>query len=257
MKPKKSFGQHFLNNEEVALRIVNSLSQTAAPTNVLEVGPGKGVLTEKLCETYDNFLAIEADRDMVNFLLNTELLAENQIVLKDFLKVNLADVFDQEEFSVIGNFPYNISTQIVFKMIEFRAFIPEMVGMFQKEVAQRITSDPGSKIYGVISVLTQAFYEAEYLFTVKNHNFSPPPKVQSAVIRLKRIEQAEPNYNTKLFKQIVKITFGQRRKMLRNTLKPLVKDPSILKDKYFDQRPERLTVTDFVNITKIIEREGE
>lgn len=182
------------------------------------------------------------------------------IIFKDFMKLDLADVFKTNEgaaseFYLIGNFPYNISSQIVFKMLEFRSHIPEMVGMFQKEMAERIIAKPGGKDYGVISVLTQAFYSGELLFKVGAGNFNPPPKVQSAVIRLKRKEK-EPDCDHVLFRKIVKQAFNQRRKMLRNTVKPFFNDSSFLNDEYFNQRPEVLSVNDFITLTQKFESMG-
>ena len=249
LKPKKSYGQHFLKSDSIATKIVDSLNPQNEYQGVLEVGPGKGVLTKLLHDKYDNFFAIEADEDMVQYLTNAYPSLSNQIIFADFLKFNLSTIFPDQQFALIGNFPYNISSQIIFKLLKNRQFIPEMVGMFQKELAQRIIAEPGSKTYGVISVFAQAYYSGHYLFQVKNTHFSPPPKVQSAVIRLKRLANQELPCDEKLFRQIVKTTFGQRRKMLRNTLKGLVKEPSLLKDSYFTQRPERLSVDDFIQLT--------
>ena len=249
LKPKKSFGQHFLKNGPIVSRIVDSLRSQDEYQGVLEVGPGKGVLTKLLQEKYDNFFAIEADEDMVRYLTNTFPALSEKIILADFLKFNLPTLFPTQQFALIGNFPYNISSQIIFKLIKNRQYIPEMVGMFQKELAQRIIAGPGSKTYGVISVFTQAYFSGSYLFQVKNTHFTPPPKVQSAVIRLERLANQELPCDEKLFRQIVKTTFGQRRKMLRNTLKGIVKEPSLLKDSYFTQRPEKLSVEDFIQLT--------
>ena len=255
MKAKKSFGQHFLNNELIAERIADSLSLDESYSNVLEVGPGKGMLTKYLIEKPYSLKVVEADREMVAYLNHHYPDLSKQIISADFLKTHLESLFDEEPFALIGNFPYNISSQIVFKMLYAKALIPEMVGMFQKEVAQRITADPGGKEYGVISVLVQAYYFGEYLFSVKPSNFSPPPKVQSGVIRLKRKPVIDEEYDPKLFKRIVKTAFSQRRKMLRNTMKSIIPDNPILKEPFFEKRPEKISVEEYIDLTKRIEVE--
>jgi len=234
MKAKKSFGQHFLTNEAMAKKIAQSLLCSESVQRVLEIGPGKGVLTKYLAEMYPELKVVEADKDMVDYL------------------VDLSKVFDGEPFCMIGNYPYNISSQILFKMVQYRDFVPEMVGMFQKEVADRVIAPPGSKTYGVISVLVQAYYSGSLVMNVAPGNFNPPPKVQSAVIRLLRKENFRLECDEKLFRTIVKSTFQQRRKMLRNTLKPLVTDAGILEDTFFNSRPEQLSVEDFVILTNRI-----
>lgn len=253
MKAKKSFGQHFLNSDRIAEQIVNSLLLTDETSQVLEVGPGRGMLTRFLIEQPARLLVVEADQEMVLYLNKYFPQLKNQIVNADFLKVPLDKVMDGQPFSLIGNFPYNISSQIVFKMLEYRELIPEMVGMFQKEVAERIIAPPGDKVYGIISVLTQAHYTGKYLFTVDKSKFNPPPRVQSAVIRLQRREKSliEPLYEL-LFSKIVKQAFGQRRKMMRNTMKSFLKDDPILQEESFKRRPEQLSVEDFVELTHII-----
>ncbi len=253
MKAKKSFGQHFLNSEDIALRISNSLIRTDATNAVLEVGPGKGVLSKYLLQKDIEYVAVEADRDMVNYLEFYYEEIRGKVILDDFLKVDLSQVFDGRSFSLIGNFPYNISSQILIKLIEYRAFIPEMVGMFQKELAERVIAPPGNKTYGVISVLVQAYYSGEYLFSVNPGSFTPPPKVKSAVIRLERKDNEELDCDPDLFRIVVKTAFGKRRKMLRNTIKSLVADDQALKDSFFDQRPERLSLEDFIELTKFVE----
>jgi 16S rRNA (adenine1518-N6/adenine1519-N6)-dimethyltransferase len=253
MKAKKSFGQHFLVNEDISSRIANSLTLTNLYDKVVEVGPGKGVLTKYLLERDFELWAVEADRDMVQYLNSNYSEISDYIIPADFLKVDLNLFLKNKPFALIGNFPYNISSQILFKMLEHREQIPEMVGMFQKEVAERVVAGPGSKTYGVISVLIQAYYEGKVLFNVSPGNFNPPPKVQSAVIRLVRKENAELGCDEKLFKQIVKQTFGQRRKMLRNTMKTFLKDDEIIQDEFFQQRPERLSLDDFIQLTKWVE----
>ncbi len=251
MKAKKSYGQHFLTNENMAQRIADSF--TLAHERVLEVGPGKGMLTKYLLEKDFELKVVEADRDMVAYLQKFYPRLAANIIEGDFLKGDLEEVFEGQPFALIGNFPYNISSQIVFKMVESRRLISEMVGMFQLEMAARIIAPPGGKDYGVISVLTQAFYDGELLFKVSRGNFNPPPKVESAVIRLKRKEKQTLDCDENLFRQIVKTTFGQRRKMLRNTLKLFVKDESVLEDSFFQKRPEQLSVADFIALTQQIQ----
>ena len=253
MKAKKSYGQHFLTNESFASQIADSLILKDHNTNVLEIGPGKGFLTKYLLEKDFTFRAIEADEDMVHYLKKTYPQLEDKIIFLDFLKLSMEKVFDGESFRIIGNFPYNISSQILIKMVNHHDLVPEMVGMFQKEVADRVISPPGSKTYGVISVLVQAFYDGEKVLEVGPENFNPPPKVNSAVIRLTRKKDTTLGCNEKVFRHIVKATFNQRRKMLRNTLKPLVTDESVLSDTYFDNRPEQLSVQDFVYIVHKLE----
>lgn len=255
MRAKKSFGQHFLTNEGIAQRIADSLALPPGKTNVLEVGPGKGMLTKYLLEKDFDLKAVEADKDMVEYINANFTALHGRIISEDFLKLDLSLIFDGQPFCIIGNFPYNISSQIVFKMVEYRLIVPQLVGMFQREMAKRIIADPGGKDYGVISVLTQAFYEGKYLFSVSNGNFNPPPKVQSGVIRLVRKEE-ELGCDPVLFRKVVKQAFSQRRKMLRNTVKPFFENnPSVLEEDYFKQRPEVLSVADFVALTNRISGE--
>ncbi len=257
MRAKKSFGQHFLTSEGIAQRIADSLLKEAGKPNVLEVGPGKAMLTKYLLEKDFELKCVEADSDMVDFLNANFPALKGKIIAEDFLKLDLGSVFpdgagDGQPFYIIGNFPYNISSQIVFKMVEHRLIVPQLVGMFQKEMAQRIIATPGGKDYGVISVLTQAFYEGKYLFSVAPGNFNPPPKVQSGVIRLVRKEE-ELGCDPILFRKVVKQAFSQRRKMLRNTVRPFFEaNPAVLEDDYFKQRPEVLSVRDFVDLTNRI-----
>jgi 16S rRNA (adenine1518-N6/adenine1519-N6)-dimethyltransferase len=253
MRAKKSFGQHFLTNEDIARRIADSLQLADGPNNVLEVGPGKGMLTKYLLEKDFNLKCVEADTDMVDYLNANYPALHGKIISEDFLRLDLGTVFGGQPFCIIGNFPYNISSQIVFKMVEYRPLVPQLVGMFQKEMAERIIASPGGKDYGVISVLTQAFYEGKYLFSVGNRNFNPPPKVLSGVIRLRRKEEAL-GCDEALFRKVVKQAFNQRRKMLRNTMKPFFEqNPVVLEEKFFTQRPEVLTVQDFVGLTNRVE----
>ena len=211
------------------------------------------MLTKYLLEKDLDLKVVEADHDMVQYLEKHYPSLQNRIVSRDFLKVELDELFPGEPFAIIGNFPYNISSQILFHMLPYRDSVPELVGMFQKEMAARVIAGPGSKTYGVISVLVQAYYEGEHLFSVSPGNFNPPPKVQSAVIRLKRKAVWELDCDEKLFRRIVKQSFGQRRKMLRNTLKSLVPDHPMLQEKFFQQRPEKLSVPDFVELTQRLE----
>lgn len=253
LKAKKSFGQHFLHKEDIARRIASSL--TLPYERVLEVGPGKGMLTKLLTAPGRDLAAVEADRDMVAYLeTHFPTDAGLRIIAADFLQLDLATIFEGQSFALIGNFPYNISSQILFRMLDFRTIIPEMVGMFQREVAVRVVSGPGNKDYGVISVLLQAYYEGQYLFGVDKSCFSPPPQVQSGVIRMLRKPEQTLPCGEPLFRQVVKQSFGQRRKMLRNTLKPFFNtQPDILQESFFLQRPEQLSVADFIELTLRIE----
>jgi len=252
IKPKKYLGQHFLNDENIARKIVESLSLSNY-SNVLEIGPGTGVLTKYLIEKKINLKLVEIDSESVNFLKSNLEIDPLIILENDFLKIQLDDVFI-DKFAIIGNFPYNISTQIIFKTLEYKNLIPELIGMFQKEVAERICEKEGSKKYGILSVLTQAFYDTEYLFSVPASVFTPPPKVVSAVIKLVRKKQTEINYNEKLFFKIVKQSFQQRRKTLRNSLKTFNLTDSLREDTIFDLRPEQLSVKDFIHLTDIIDK---
>ncbi len=250
MRLKKSLGQHFLHREDIAERIANSLIHEDKYNLIVEVGPGSGMMTKYLIERKQNLIAIEADRDLIMPLSMTFPMLN--VLHKDFLKVKLDEV-TTGQFGLIGNYPYNISSQILFKMLENRQLVPEMVGMFQKEVALRIIAPPGNKVYGVISVLIQAYYSGEYLFTVDKGAFKPPPKVQSGVIRLVRRDIEDIPCEYSLFKRVVKTTFGQRRKMLRNTMKQFINDPEVLNEEFFQQRPERLSVQDFIDLTIRVE----
>ncbi len=252
MRPKKSYGQHFLKSESISQKIAQSLTLETT-RNILEVGPGKGILTNALLQLNDaNLKVVEADEDMVKYLQKAKILSDDQILFQDFLKLDLSKVFDGESFALIGNYPYNISSQIIFAMLEHHSFIPEMAGMFQKEVADRIVSPPGSKTYGIISVLVQAYYEGTSLFDISPESFNPPPQVMSSVIRLERLAEPRVKSNEKLFRSIVKQSFGQRRKMLRNTLKSFIQNTDLVDNPIFNQRPEQLGVDEFVYITELI-----
>jgi 16S rRNA (adenine1518-N6/adenine1519-N6)-dimethyltransferase len=241
MQAKKSYGQHFLKHDSIAQRIAMSLQQAAQTGSVLEVGPGMGMLTKFLLanEHYTTY-AVEADADMVEYLKKNYPELGQRLIFQDFMQFDPLSVFGEKPFCLIGNFPYNISTQILFKMLDYREHIPEMVGMFQKEVADRVVSKPDSKVYGITSVLMQAFYHTEYLFTVERGSFNPPPQVLSAVIRLSRKENFTLGCDEKMFRTMVKTAFNQRRKMLRNTLKPFFPAEVLMDDPFFQQRPEDL-----------------
>ena len=252
VKPKKYLGQHFLNDENIARKIVDSLSLSGY-SNVMEIGPGTGVLTKYLLDLKLDLKLVEIDSESVVFL-KTKLGIDPSIILEsDFLKLKLDEVF-ANKFAIIGNFPYNISTQIIFKALEYKSLVPELIGMFQKEVAERICEKKGSKKYGILSVLTQAYYETDYLFSVPPSVFTPPPKVTSAVIRLIRKEQLDINYNERLFFKVVKLSFQQRRKTLRNSLKTFNLSDSLREDTIFDLRPEQLSVEEFISLTDLIDK---
>ena len=255
VKAKKHLGQHFLKDESIAQKIADTLNLEGYD-EVLEIGPGMGVLTKYLLDKPVNTYVIEIDTESVVYLDENFPKLKGRIISKDFLKYNINEVFDGKQFAIIGNFPYNISTQIVFKALEYRHQIPEFAGMFQKEVAERICEKKGSKAYGILSVLAQAFYEAEYLFTVDENVFIPPPKVKSGVLRLRRKENFTLPCSEKLFFTIVKTAFQQRRKTLRNSLKTLNLSDNLREDTIFDLRPEQLSVEQFVSITQKIAADG-
>lgn len=253
-KAKKSYGQHFLINEPVAERIATALQMTDTIKNVLEIGPGKGVLTKYLLQQDINLKVVEADRDMVQYLQENFPALDGKIIFLDFLKLNMHKVFDGEPFLLIGNYPYNISSQIIFKMLRAKELIPEMVGMFQKEVSDRIIAPHGNKTYGVLSVLTQAYYSGKTVVKVQPGSFSPPPKVMSSVIRLVRQPCIDLPCSERMLRLVVKQAFGQRRKMLRNTLKSLVHDQDLLESELFTKRPEQLSLQDFISLSTTIEK---
>lgn len=255
IKAKKHLGQHFLKSENFAKRIVNSLTEVGY-NDVLEIGPGMGILTKYLLEKDFTVHVVEIDLESVNYLNTHYKNLSERIISKDFLKINLEDFFNDKPLAIIGNFPYNISSQIVFKTLENKERIPEFSGMFQKEVALRITEKPGSKIYGILSVLTQAFYHVEYLFTVPPNVFNPPPKVESAVIRLIRKKNYTLPVDEKLFYKVVKTAFNQRRKTIRNSLKTLNLSDKLREDAIFAQRPERLSVQEFINLTQKVAKDA-
>lgn len=252
VRAKKNLGQHFLKDENIARKIVGSLNAEGVST-VLEVGPGMGVLTKYLLEN-KNFTThvVEIDNESIEYLQTNYPQLKERIIANDFLKLNLKNTFNQS-IAIIGNFPYNISSQIFFKILENRDQIPEVVGMVQREVAQRIAEKPGTKTYGILSVFLQAFYSIEYLFTVSEHVFAPPPKVKSAVIRLRRNQTGELDCNEKLFFNVVKAAFNQRRKTMHNSLKGLIGNH--VPNEVLLKRPEQLGVQEFVQLTKWIEEQ--
>ncbi|GAB4159403.1 MAG: 16S rRNA (adenine(1518)-N(6)/adenine(1519)-N(6)) -dimethyltransferase RsmA [Winogradskyella sp.] len=254
VKAKKHLGQHFLKDENIAKKIADTLTLNGYK-DVLEIGPGMGVLTKYLLKKEITTHVIEIDTESVEYLKNNYLNLSDRIYEKDFLKYDLTKVFKDQPFAIIGNFPYNISSQIVFKTLEMRDQIPEFSGMFQKEVAQRICSKEGSKIYGILSVLTQAFYNAEYLFTVPPSVFNPPPKVDSGVLLLKRKENFSLPCDEALFFKVVKTGFQQRRKTLRNSLKTFNLSDNLKANTIFGQRPEQLSVSQFIELTSLIEND--
>lgn len=255
VKAKKHLGQHFLKDENIARDIADTL-RYGGYSDVLEIGPGMGVLTKYLLSKPADIYVVEIDRDSVTYLNENYPALHGRIISEDFLKYNLSETFGDRQLAIIGNFPYNISTQIVFRMLEYRHQIPEFAGMFQKEVAERICETKGSKTYGILSVLVQAFYDAEYLFTVDEHVFNPPPKVKSGVLRLRRKQDHTLPCREKLFFTVVKTAFQQRRKTLRNSLKTLNLSDNLREDTIFDLRPEQLSVADFISLTQKIEADG-
>ena len=251
VRAKKHLGQHFLNDLNIAQKIADSLHYQAYK-QVLEIGPGMGVLTQFLLQKDSEVFVIEIDTESVVYLKTHFPQLNNQIIEGDFLKIPLNEIF-KEPFAMIGNFPYNISSQILFKAFDYKDMIPEIAGMFQKEVAERIASQPGNKNYGIISVLLQAHYDIEYLFTVNENVFTPPPKVKSGVIRLIRKENQTLDCDEKLFKRVVKTAFNQRRKTLRNALKSITLVDEKKAEPYLGLRAEQLSVDDFIQLTQSFE----
>jgi len=249
VRAKKHLGQHFLHDENIARKIVGSL-QDKFSGNILEIGPGTGILTKYLLENPDiNYLGVDVDSESIEYLSHHYNNARFE--LGDFLKLDLNKLFNGKSFSIIGNFPYNISSQILFHVIAFHHLVPDLVGMFQKELAERIAEGPGSKKYGSISVILQAYYKIDYLFTVSENVFIPPPKVKSGVIRLVRKTKFTKNDDQSLFKQIVKSAFNQRRKTLNNSLRSF---PNRLKlgEEILRKRPEQISVEEFIEFSRIL-----
>ena len=252
VQPKKKLGQHFLINLDIAKRIVDSL-HSDSDSCVIEVGPGTGVLTKFLIDRFDNnFYAVEVDKESIGYL--QRFLPENakNIIHGDFLKTDITSIVPSGSCAVIGNFPYYISSQILFKIIDNRHIVHEVVCMLQKEVAERICSPPGSKQYGILSVFLQAYYKTEYLFTVNEGNFNPPPKIKSGVIRLSRTNEIHLPCNEKLFFKLVKMSFNQRRKMLRSSLRSILLNLSP-HEEIFTKRPEQLSVNEFIELTNLLD----
>lgn len=250
VKAKKYLGQHFLHQRSTAEKIVRLLSELPESALVVEVGPGHGALTEHLVHSvHKPILLIETDQDLIEEL--KQKYPQCQVIHADFLKLDLATLTGGRTMQVIGNFPYNISSQIVFRILDYVQYIPEVVGMFQKEMADRIASKPGSKSYGILSVLTQARYQVESCITLSPGHFVPPPKVQSSVIRLRRLPTVDPLAQEPLFRSIVKSSFNQRRKMLRNSLKVYFPEAVLLEEAIFTRRPEQLTLQDFYHLTTL------
>ncbi len=250
--PKKALGQHFLKDLSVARRIAQTIDAYRGMP-VLEVGPGTGVLTQFLLEAGHRLKVVEIDRESIDYLhIHFPELGEN-ILFEDFLKMDMKRHFGDDAFILIGNYPYCISSQIFFRLLDCREQIPVCVGMIQKEVAQRIASPAGHKAYGILSVLLQAYYDIEYLFTVDENVFNPPPKVKSAVVRLVRNSRQSLPCDEALFKKVIKTAFNQRRKTLRNSLKPLLgKDAAVFRQPVFDKRPEQLSVEAFIELTQLV-----
>lgn len=253
VKPKKFLGQHFLKDLSIAKDIADTVDECPG-LPILEVGPGMGVLTQLLMEKGREVKVVELDFESVAYLRENFPALEGNIIEDDFLKLKLEKLFDGRPFVLTGNYPYNISSQIFFKMLDYKDLIPCCTGMIQKEVAERIAAGPGSKTYGILSILIQAWYKVEYLFTVHEHVFNPPPKVKSAVIRMTRNETKELGCNERLFKLIVKTTFNQRRKTLRNSISSILeKGNPLSNDPVFNKRPEQLSVQEFIELTNRVE----
>jgi len=250
VRPKKALGQHFLKDISIAKKIVDALGDCSLP--ILEVGPGTGVLTQFLIERPGTELrAVEIDTESIAYLQSHFHLLQDRLIQADFLQIDLNALF-RSPFAVIGNFPYHISSQIFFKILEHRDMVPMVVGMVQKEVAERMATLPGSKTYGILSVLLQAWYDIEYLFTVPEHLFQPPPKVKSAVIRLVRNDRIGLPCTESLFKQVVKTTFNQRRKTIRNSLKQIFGSVPLPEHPLLTLRPEQLGVEQFIELTNFV-----
>ncbi len=253
VRPKKSLGQHFLTDEAIAAQIAGGLTGHGGYRRMVEIGPGTGALTTHLLQLHgaEPLYLIEIDRDSVAYLKQHKVVYEDRIIEADFLKTDIPALIN-EPFAVVGNFPYNISTQILFRVFDWRDAVPEVVGMFQKEVAERIASGPGTKNYGILSVLLQVFYSIEYLFTVPAESFDPPPKVLSGVIRMQRNEVNDPGCDLASLIKVVKTGFNQRRKMLRVSLKGILPVGSSVPDAYATQRPEQLGTADFILLTEAL-----
>ena len=255
VRPKKNLGQHFLVDLNIARRRAETVAEPVPDQPVLEVGPGMGVMTQYLVQKPRPLKVVEIDRESVEYLTQNSVLGTQQIISGDFLRMDLHEVFGGQQFVLTGNYPYDISSQIFFKMLDNRDLIPCCTGMIQHEVAVRMAAQPGSKQYGILSVLIQAWYDVEYLFTVGPEVFNPPPKVQSAVIRLTRNDTRELGCDEQLFRRVVKATFNQRRKMLRVSLRQLLPADAALFTTHADlltRRPEQLSIAEFVELTNLV-----
>lgn len=254
VKAKKHLGQHFLKDKNVCKRIADQFKHHNGCNTAIEIGPGTGALTEYLlADTSTNLWVMDVDQESIEYLHIHYPQIGEKIIFGDFLKMNPYDLVGQQPFAVLGNFPYNISSQILFKCIDFKDHIPEIMGMFQKEVAMRVAEKPGSKTYGILSVLLQAYYDIEYCFTVDEHVFDPPPKVKSGVIRCTRNQREKLPCDEKLFKQVVKMSFNQRRKTIRNSIKALLPE-SYEENPMLQLRPERLGVEEFIELTNWVQQ---
>ncbi len=254
VRPKKYLGQHFLTDQNIAQKIADTLQKTNYDT-ILEIGPGMGVMTRYLLNRKDkNIYVIEIDTESVSYLKKNFPELKDRIFEKDFLKCDLKQMFDNNPIGIIGNFPYNISSQIVFKVLDHKEIVPEFAGMFQKEVSERIAAKHGNKTYGILSVLTQVYYDVEYLFTVNENVFNPPPKVKSGVIRLNRKDDF-PSIEYDYLKKVVKTAFNQRRKTLRNSLKSYNLSDNLKQARIFAKRPEQLSPTEFVELAQMIKND--
>ena len=254
VKPKKALGQHFLTDLSVAERIAKTI-EAYVGLPVLEIGPGMGVLTDFLLKEGHDVTVVEIDNESVEYLEANFPALEGRILAADFLKMDLDSLFDGQDFAIIGNYPYNISSQIFFRLLEVKDRVPVCAGMLQREVAERLAAPPGTKARGILSVLLQAWYDVEYLFTVSEHVFNPPPKVKSGVIRLTRNQVTDLGCDATLFKTVVKTTFGMRRKTLRNSVKSLLPPgSSIADDALMSLRPEQLSVSQFILLTNLVEQ---
>jgi 16S rRNA (adenine1518-N6/adenine1519-N6)-dimethyltransferase len=253
VRAKKHLGQHFLTDKNICRKIADQFQEHEDCKRVLEIGPGMGALTQFLLDRPELEVSVmEIDTDSIAYLKQHYPVLEGRIYAEDFLKVELKKIMGDQPFAVVGNFPYNISSQILFKCLDYRDQIPEIMGMFQKEVAERVAEKPGSKTYGIMSVLLQAFYDIQYCFTVDEHVFNPPPKVKSGVIRCTRNTRQKLDCDEALFIRIVKMSFNQRRKTIRNSIKQLIKDKGF-DHPMLNDRPERLSVEQFVELTKMVQ----
>lgn len=251
VRPKKHLGQHFLLDLSICENIANALQFHGDYTKLVEIGPGTGALTQFLLKLNTDLSVVEIDEESVAYLNVHFAPLRGKIYSEDFLRMNLRERFG-DNFAVVGNFPYNISSQILFKVLDEWQCVPELVGMFQKEVAMRVASGPGSKDYGILSVLLQVYYDLEYLFTVNEDVFDPPPKVKSGVIRMKRKETPLVTSHEREFKMVVKTAFNQRRKTLRNSLKSLIQPGTSTELELFNKRPEQLSVLEFLELTHLL-----